>query len=104
MDPDPWGRNGKTPLICAARKGHEGVVRLLLGRRGVSANGNNEIPLWCAANKGHEAEVQLLLEGEGVSMDSREKAVRLASLAGNEAVAELLKKKIQESPGNLGLQ
>jgi ankyrin repeat protein len=34
-DPDSKDSNGQTPLTCAARYGHEAVVKLLLAKDGV---------------------------------------------------------------------
>ena len=56
---------GPTPLWCAAEKGHEAVVKLLL-EKGADTECkhryDDSTPLWCAAEKGHEAVVKLLLE------------------------------------------
>lgn len=57
--------NGHTPLMIAALKGHENVVRLLSGKENVNINAQNgcgDTALWCAAESGHTAVVKLLLE------------------------------------------
>jgi ankyrin repeat protein len=35
VGPDSKGNNGRTPLLLAARDGHETVVKLLLAKEGV---------------------------------------------------------------------
>ena len=60
---------GSTPLTWAARKGREGVVKLLLERGNVDPNHrgiNGETPLEWAAIYGHEGVVKLLLEQKNV--------------------------------------
>jgi len=57
---------GDTPLVWAARGGHEGVVKILLGRGDVDPNKPglyvyDKTPLWCAAGGGHEGVVEMLL-------------------------------------------
>ena len=37
-NPTGLGQYGLTPLWCAARNGHEGVVKMLLGRDDVNPN------------------------------------------------------------------
>ena len=53
---------GRTPLLWAAKNGHEGAVRQLLGK-GVAVeakDGDGRTPLLWAAEKGHEGVVRLL--------------------------------------------
>jgi ankyrin repeat protein len=54
----------RTPLLWAAQKGHETVVRLLLAKDGVDPDSKNSeygrTPLSWAAENGHEAVVKLL--------------------------------------------
>jgi ankyrin repeat protein len=84
-------------LICAARKGHEGIVRLLLDRRGVDADANNEAnqtPLWCAAENGHAGVVRLLLDLDDVYPNTEDEDDRtplmIAANNGHEPVVQLL--------------
>ncbi|KAM6512088.1 hypothetical protein FALCPG4_017074 [Fusarium falciforme] len=56
--------NCRTPLLWAAKNGHEAVVRLLLdrGARTEAADEDDWTPLLWAAAKGHVAIVRLLLD------------------------------------------
>ena len=66
------GEDGKTPLLLAARNGHEGVVKLLLGRDDVEPNEpdmGGQTPLLRAAFDGHEEVVKMLLGRDGVNPD-----------------------------------
>jgi len=61
--PDTW--YGQTPLSWAARNGHEGIVKLLLGRGDVNPNSSSKsgrTPLSWATKTGHEGIVKLPLE------------------------------------------
>ena len=61
-----------TPLMWAARNGHEGVVKILLRRDGANPNkpdNNGKTPLWCAAYNGDEGVVKMLLERDDVNPD-----------------------------------
>ena len=62
VDGRPTGR-------LRALEGHEGVVKLLLGREDVDPNhpdGYDRTPLGCAAAEGHQGVVKLLLEQKSV--------------------------------------
>ena len=70
---------GWVPLSYAAANGHEGVVKLLLGKDGIEADlkinivnydKTARIPLSVAAQNGHVAIVKLLLEN-GVDPESK---------------------------------
>jgi len=53
-----------TPLSWAASKGHEAVVKLLVGRDGVDVNwkdNTSRTPLLWAAERGHEAVMERLV-------------------------------------------
>ncbi|MCJ1474761.1 hypothetical protein MMC13_003421 [Lambiella insularis] len=55
---DSKDEDGRTPLWQAAERGHEAVVKLLLGREHVAADSKDiygRTPLWWAAQGGHEA-------------------------------------------------
>ena len=59
-----------TPLVWAAWGGHEGVVKILLGRDDVSPDkpGNHgKTPLYWAAGNGHEGVVKILLGWDDVN-------------------------------------
>jgi len=61
---------GNTPLVYAARNGHEGVVKILLGQNNASPDMAGKFgytPLWCAAGNGHEGVVKVLLERDDVN-------------------------------------
>jgi len=63
---------GSTPLMWAARNGHEGAVKVLLGRDDVDPNEPTEdgqTPLWCASKNGHEGVVRMLLGRDAVNPD-----------------------------------
>ena len=64
-----------TPLVWAARNGHEGVVKILLGRDDVNPdepNGDQRTPLYCAAHNGHEEVVKILLGRDDVDPNKQD--------------------------------
>ena len=89
---------GMTALMCAAERGNEAVVRLLLAKRAViNAKGvNGETALTGAAREGHETMVRLLLE-KGADIKARDKygktALMGAALRGHEIIVRLLLEK-----------
>ena len=89
---DGWGR---TPLIWAARNGHEAVVKLLLekGAQMDSKDKYNQTALLLAVQNGHEAMVKMLLK-EGADLDSKDvygqTPLSRAARKGHEAVIGLL--------------
>ena len=71
--PISYGTGDKHNKIAhwrVAYSGHEGVVKALLARDGVSSNtpgGYHEMPLSVAAKNGHEGIVKLLLRRDGIN-------------------------------------
>ena len=79
---------GATPLIWAARNGHEGVVQLLLGQEDVDPywpDSYGKTPISWAAENGHEAVVKLLLGRKSVSpgRPARKDRTRISRAARN---------------------
>lgn len=71
--------SGRTPLLWAAGNGHEAVMKLLLARKDVSVNSEDEgsrSPLSWAAGNGHEAVVKLLLARKDIQVNSEDKSGR----------------------------
>lgn len=96
LDLDEENSEEETPLLCAAKWGHEAVVKRLLstGRVDVNFNCRGFTPLSHAAWNGHEAVVKLLLDADGINLDfaypDGQTAICLAAEAGHESVVELL--------------
>ena len=99
VDPDSSSGSGRTPLSWAAEKGHEGIVKLLLGREGVNPDTPDtqygQTPLWLAAANGHEGIVKLLLGREDVNPDTPdtkfgETPLSWAAQNGPEGIVKLL--------------
>jgi len=88
---------GSTPLVWAARNGHEGVVKFLLERENVDPNRSDvydRTPLGWAAIKGHEEVVKILLEQDEVDPNfpdgEGDGPLGCAAICGHEGVAKLL--------------
>jgi len=86
-----------TPLMWAARNGHEGAVKLVLGREDVDPNRPDkydQTPLFCAAFEGYEGVVKLLLGREDVDPNRPDKynqtPLLCAAAEGHEGVVNLL--------------
>ena len=98
VNPNSTCNYGRTPLSWAASNGHEGIVKLLLGREDVSTDTSDttygQTPVSWAAENGHEGVVKLLLELKDVNPDSADKAGRTplwyASQNGHERTVKLL--------------
>ena len=94
---NPEISNGfSTPLMSAARNGHEAVVKLLLSRDDVTVNHqnhDNDTALSCAAQNGHQAVVKLLLSRDHVTINHQnhgnDTALSLAARYGHEATVKL---------------
>ena len=91
---DFWGCG---PLAWAAWNGHEGVMKMLLGREEVNPDKPDKwgsTPLSGAARNGHEGVVKILLGREGVNPDRPDKwgSTPLSFAAGNghEGVVKIL--------------
>ena len=60
---------GNPPLAWAAKNGHEGVVKILLGRDDIDPNkpgDDGQTPLLWAARNGHQGVVRVLLKRDDV--------------------------------------
>ncbi|KAH0553143.1 hypothetical protein GP486_006671, partial [Trichoglossum hirsutum] len=97
VDPDSRDTDGQTPLLWAARNGHEAVVKLLFVKYGVNPDPeaiNGRTPLSRAAENGHEAVVELLLAKDGVDLNSKDSGgqtpLSWAAIHGHGPVVELL--------------
>ncbi|KAI9777862.1 MAG: hypothetical protein M1839_008539 [Geoglossum umbratile] len=96
--PDSKDKDGQTPLLWAAQKGHEADVKLLLekGAKPDSKDNYGQTLLSRAAQNGHEAVVKLLLE-KGAQPDSKDNygqtPLLWAANNGHEAVVKLLLEK-----------
>ena len=65
----------RTPLLWAAKRGHAGVVKVLLAERKIEPNYGDiyeRKPLSWAARNGHEAVVKLLLERKDVNPNDKD--------------------------------
>ena len=90
---------GRTPLWQACSRGHEGAVKLLLGREDVNPNQVDteygQTPLWQACSRGHEGVVKLLLEREDVDPNQADTEYGatpflLAARGGHKGVVQML--------------
>ena len=100
---------GNTPLACAAWKGHEGVVKILLEQDHVSPDGpcrDGQTPLGWAAWKGHEGVVKILLEQNHVSPDRPDRhgqtPLGCAAWKGHEGVVKILLERDDVDPDRRG--
>ena len=96
---------GRTPLAWAARNGHVGVAKILLGREDVDPNHpdkQEETPLGRAAINGHEGVVKLLLEREDVDPNHPDKQEETplgwAAIYRHEGVVKLLLRREDVDP------
>lgn len=89
--------NDETPLLCAARHGQAGAVKLLLatGKASLKARDKDgRTPLACAAMNGHAPVVKLFLDTHDVDIDTADHfnwtPLSLATARGHAPVIELL--------------
>ena len=98
---DVWATdfNGNTAIAWAARRGHAGVVRILLEHGDVGHNTADTLygltPLAWAARNGHEGVVEILLERSSISPDTADTLYGRTPLSwaarnGHEGVVKML--------------
>jgi len=97
LDINAIDETGATPLLWAARGGHEAVVKLLLGLEGINPDKpdfNVRTPLSYAAENRHGVAVKLLLGRKDVNPDRPDHVRRVpiswAAGNGHEAVVKML--------------
>ena len=88
---------GDTPLVWAARNGHQRVVEILLGREGIDPDKPGvfgQTPLSCAAWNGHESVVKILLGRGEVDPNGIDKGgetpLTYAAGSGHEGIVKIL--------------
>ena len=98
---------GNTPLMWAARNGHKGVVRILLGRDDVIPDKPDvygRSPLWQAGAARHEDLVEILLGRHDVNPDKPDKGgvtpLSQAAYCGHEEVVKMLLARDDVNPSN----
>ena len=96
---------GRTPLTWAAHNGHEGVVKLLLGREEVNPDkpdSSGRTSLSYAASAGYEGVVKILLGQEEVNPDKPDYSGRTpllyAARARHEGVVKILLRRKEVNP------
>jgi len=97
--------DGNTPLVWAAWSGHEGVVKILLGRDDVNPNNsgrNKHTPLSSATSYGHEGVVKILLGRDDVNPDKpgflEQTPLCWAARNGHEGVVKILLERDDVNP------
>ena len=96
---------GRGPLAWAARNGHEGVVKILLGRGEINPDkpdNDGKTPLSHAGSSGHEGVVKILLEREEVNPDKPDDygqtPLSRAAWKGHEGVVKILLRREEVNP------
>jgi len=99
--------DGNTPLVWAAWSGHEGVVKILLGRDDVNPDNsgrNRHTPLSSAAENGHEGVVKILLRRDDVNPEKpgflEQTPLCWAAQNGHEGVVKILLERDDVNPEN----
>ncbi|PNY26502.1 Ankyrin repeat domain-containing protein 50 [Tolypocladium capitatum] len=94
---EPTDKHGPTPLLYAAKGGHQAVVELLLATRGIDVNLQDNMgrtPLSAAASYGHQDIVELLFNVGKAETDVKDKlgetALHLAAINGSRATVSFL--------------
>ena len=89
--------SGNTPLVWAAWNGHEGVVKILLGRDDVNPDKPgflDDTPLICGSGKGHEGVVKILLGRDDVDSNKQgffgQTPLCCAAMNGHEELVKML--------------
>ena len=102
---------GRTPLLWAVERGHEGVVEVLLNREDVNPNqeGTGLTLLLLAVERGHEGIVKLLLEQECINpnqADTRYGQTPLlwAAACGHEGVTNMLLDRVGVNPNQVDIK
>ena len=97
-----------TPLVWAARNGHEGVVEILLARDDVSPdkpNNSGQTPTSGAAFNGHEGVVKILLGRDDIDPDKSDNDGRTplwwAAFHGHEGVVKIFLARDDVNPDKL---
>jgi len=101
-------REGRTPLSFTAVRGHDGIVKALLGRDDIEPDVKTHhgwTPLCLAACRGHSAVVKLPLERDDIDANSAEDIAGLTSLLwaarrGDEAVVRSLLQREDVDPNH----
>jgi len=110
-DVDAVDCTGSTALIWAAKKRHEGVVKILLERAHVDPNKadteDGRTPLDWAAAKGHEGVVKIFLGRKDVDPNKADPkyggtALLWAALNGNEGMVKILLEREDLNPDQAG--
>jgi len=103
-----FSTGGCTPLSFAAGNGHEGVVKILLGREEVNPNkpdNGGRTPLFFAAQNGREGVVKILLGRGDVNPDMADRfgqtPISYAAEYGHEGVVKILLERKEVNPDTL---
>ena len=101
---------GNTPLLLAAKNGHNGVVEILLGRDDIGPDKPDMLgrtPLWLAARNGHEEMVKMLLGRGDVDPDNggylRQTPLCHTAANGHEGIVKILLARDDVGPNKPGI-